>query len=207
MPLDPALTEFTTVAPVIQSFDSEDIASGENFIDFWGTTSEDDSGLTYDMISFKANSAEPETTFITPGGGGNETYTFDSAKFNNPRFCKGTGYIAMGVELGGGANYTVTVRFKKWDGSSETNLSGSIVSATLVGGSYYDLFLKVPITTESMIQKGEQVRVSITLASGTAAASITMGHDPNNRDGTIIQPSVVPAKTTVMQIKVPFRST
>ena len=58
--------------------------------------------------------------------------------------------------------------------------------------------------TETIIKKGEQLRLEIIVYVTGAAEWIEWGHDPKNRDGTILTPSSEDTITS-SRINVPFK--
>ena len=183
---------FTTAPGAIASFSFEEIASGEKFVTFYPfLTNDNASGVEASLTT------TPSTTYTmqveTTSSG--ITRNFDSPPFNFARTAKGTAFANIGVQ-GDGA--TFTVQLQKWNGSSATNITAA--HAVGAGAPAKIVSFKMPVTTETLIPVGEQLRFVVAISVTTG----TIGHSPNNRDGTILTPSSEDTITST-RINVPFR--
>ncbi len=189
----------------IASFDFVNLAEGTGTVIYFGITSNDTGSLSYHLVS---NSAVWSSTVeTTRGTEGTTTVDFDSAKFNLPRFVKGTAFFsgAIGSTSNPGSRSHLQVQLKKWDGSSETNLTAEVTGIETQASGGRQEFYVMPITTENLIKKGEQLRLTVKLVQdGGSAFNHSFAHDPANTDGAIIVPSTQKT-TTIMRMLVPFR--
>tara|TARA_R100001530_G_C4315863_1_gene154350 strand:- start:1046 stop:1663 length:618 start_codon:yes stop_codon:yes gene_type:complete len=202
MPLTKDLTKFTTTSQTLASYSSEEIASGLLFVTNYLTVTKDNAGTQYTLTTDSGvYSSIIETTRTTDG---TTTLTFDSAPFNLTRTIKGTALANIGNQANSvlsGEEYTIQIQ--KWDGSSATNISSVITTerdatAATVSAN------QIPCT-ETVIAEGEQLRIVIGVVVVQAGVQkMTVGHDPRNRDGIILQPSSEDTITSSF-IKIPFK--
>ncbi len=198
MALDPKFNKFSTANPTIATFSGEEIASGEQFVQFFIGMAEDDTGEDNILSSVQFFSSKIETVATNTV----TTVDFDTSPFNLPRTVDGSALLQFGYRTSPGTGETIQARLKKWDGSSETNITDNFTispgSAIVVGN-----FL-MPCT-ETLIPAGEQLRLTM-IATGTGGGEFTaLGHDPQNRDGTKIVPSGTNDVITSTRINVPFK--
>ena len=89
--------------------------------------------------------------------------------FNENKEIKGTAYVVFSLVVQATGNTgTVTAQVRKWDGTTETNISDAIVSQPQTAGGDYakqTFSLAVPCTTTTF-KKGETLRLNITVAIG-----------------------------------------
>lgn len=200
--------------PAIASYDFTDIAEGTGIVLFYGFTAEavDGGDHGYGTYHLSTNpsifSDSIESTFGVPSATTVTECDFDTAPFNLPKEVDGTAYINFTWKVtnttGTNNNYA-TVTIRKWDGTTETDLvvaSGAAVSSSTVATDMFKC--TVPRTH---FKAGEQLRVSVGLSKTTAGDNPQghIAHDPQNRDGTQIQPSGDATLTTKMLAFIPFR--
>ena len=90
MALDPKLTKFTTASPIIVSFDSVDFADGTGVVRFFGSDTDDNGTVTYQLARSSIYSANLLT--VGTGNVGNEEIILDidfDVTFNLPKDIKG----------------------------------------------------------------------------------------------------------------------
>lgn len=184
----------------IASFPATEIASGTGTQLYYPLMGKDDSGDTFNLSeSSTFGSWTIETRFQAIE---TQTLTFDSAVFNLPRYVKGTGIFKVNMKsANAGDSVKVSAQLQRWDGSNATNLTAEITSALITVIEERVVYLTLPITTEKMIRKGDQVRLVVKLTKGDSGGTATWGHSPTNQtspSGTITN--------TQMIIGVPFRS-
>ena len=199
MPLDPKLTKFTTTSPVIATFQAQDLEEGTGKQIYFGISSNDGT-VDYHLISNAVYSSQKHTR-----GSGTATFSmdFDLGPFNLPRTAKGTAYFSAGLHESTGGNSSLAVQVKKWDGSSETNISSKITSATLTGNggaAATMVFLEIPLT-QTDFEVGDVLRLTVDLIH-TSASTGTVGHDPKNRTVTF---NSVAMDSSVMEFQMSYR--
>lgn len=186
----------------LASFPSEEIASGLGIVTFLGISSQDNSAVDYHLIT-KSIDSQPRGTGRSSQG--TTTMDFDTSPFNLPRTAKGTANLSLGFAATVGEKVRILARLKKYDGSTETNLSLEIQSQDFVPSGTPNsqmVLIELPIT-EKIIKKGELLRLTIKLVQVNAAGTVDMGHDPKNQSFNDINTSS--KDTTVMTLLMPFR--
>ena len=167
----------------IATFDAAEFADGTGTTILLAAVNEDSVSENFMLTKQAVWSSKIETVAIV----GTVTTNFDSAPFNLPKTAKGTAYVNIGYAPTAGANLSFAVQVQKWDGTTATDISSEITSPTFTGSNVQTLaLLEIPLT-QTIIKKGEQLRLVIKMISNST--SHAMGHDPQNRDGTIIIPS------------------
>ena len=190
----------TPTETAIASFSFTDIESGLGFVDFYTAVTNLLAGaeeiITDDATTYSGKISTNRT------GAGTTSFTFDSSVFNLPRTVKGIAIFTCGV---GGANTAaltaVTAKLQKWDGTSATDLSSVITSATFTATSAIPdkmLLLQLPLT-QTRIKKGESLRLLVTFVMANGI-SMDIGHDPRGRAGGNIGTDAV----TEMKVSIPF---
>lgn len=188
--------------PVVASFDGQELATGLGIAVYYGATTTDSSGTNYILSDFLIYSSSIETRRTT--GPATTTMNFDTSAFNVPRTVRGTARVTFGVEVSTTSHWTVTLQ--KWDGITATNISSAVVSADLIGTNTESIVtMDLPLTL-TRIKKGEKLRLAVDMyLSANDVNGTTMGHDPINRDGTEIIPSVNPSLArTQLTLYCPF---
>ena len=189
---------FSTASPVIATFSFSDIADGIGFVSFFMMESYDDSaGNTQELTTLPLYSNRIDAVRT----GGTTNLDFDSSPFNRTRTVKGTAKFNIGFKATASAsNDTIQVRLKKWDGSTETNITAQHTVTVITTEGV--LAISMPCT-ETVIRVGEQLRVELIVI--VSSGSIAWGQDPQNRDGGTITPSVQDSITS-SRINVPFKN-
>jgi len=178
----------------IVSYNYVDIASGTGTQIFYAAPVIDSSGTTYILT---------QSTF--PGAGdingksvleGNEPeHDFDLTAFSIPQTVKGVAVISctnFNVNLSSSCKF----RLKKWDGSSETNISAEITSAT--NTSTTELLIELPLT-ETQFKKGDVLRLTIDFGGTNISQGIGIdpsGQSTNTAGALVLQP---------FRIAIPFK--
>ena len=161
----------------VASYDFFDIAEGTGIKVFYGMDNETSAGATQDSLGNAIIAVDGETT--TTGS----TYNFDLAPFNLPKIITGTAYFQCALKGGtnGGDDIYVTAQLQKWDGTTATNITSAVQSATIIGQAIG--WVTFPLTcTKTHFKKGEILRLVVvsTMGAGTGWFS----HSPTNRDTT-----------------------
>jgi hypothetical protein len=215
MPINfPLPSESATV-----TYDWSDFGEGTGIKMFYLASTYGDNILTTNQIY--ANDVE----YIT--GAKNMTADFvknldvdyDLSAFNSPRTVRGTAYINFTGHtwsVGGNCYWKFTVKVRKWDGATETEIGSATtrtVDGNAEGADAYDLFaLSIPLT-ETHFAIGDVLRVTIEgydkLFNANPTTNILIiGQDPMNRDGTYIIPSTDSShgvSITQTKIWIPFK--
>jgi hypothetical protein len=210
---------FQSISPVIANYDFVDIASGTGYINFYAGKTVDLnllSNFTYYSDNNKIATAGTEVFEIN-------VYTlsldvdFDTV-LNRPLDIRGKGILSLPIRLSaygsvGTTQYTyATVKLRKWDGVTETEIcenDSSVLSAAGTGSittnyAMLSIDLNVPITH---FKQGENLRLTILLYAKTSDVTVSgstpsIGHDPMNRTTGWDTTGVVPS---LMRFQCPVR--
>lgn len=164
----------------IASYDYYDIASGTGYIEFYIGKTNQDSILS--NVTFYSVPVSTSGTFDVP-----IDEDFDIL-INRPTTFKGTAIFnfpfnvsdASGV---GGLQGYITVKIRKWDGSSETEIvSGNSHTITNVGFNTHEMAAVSLVIPETTFKKGEYLRISLgsSVTNSGANEGIEVYHDPDN---------------------------
>ena len=196
MALDPKFTKFSTASQILASFDSTDLQEGTGNVTYYGLTEQDSTGVGYMLMRDIIISQTPSTVRSSTG---TTTVDFDLAPFNLPRYVKGTAIFRATVKIA--STGTLAVQLKKWDGSSETNITDEITSQTIdtAVATIPNVVIKMPVTTETQFEAGDVLRLTVKITLIAGGTSLTLYHDPNNTT----PPSA--STSAALQIRVPFR--
>ena len=205
----------------IKSFSFNDIIDGAGIRTFFGFSSVT-SGTTYHLGSSDALSRIIEHTYgIVENAGDVNSGTFQriDLDFDLPAFNKSTRLrgdasviITHFAFTGSSASLTSWFVFKvrKWDGSTETEIASGETDHLAIGSGNTEkivktTFIKIPRT---QFKKGEVLRLTVqgfVTPTNNSGSNFAFGHDPENRDGTLIVPSTDDPRTiTKLLFKVPF---
>lgn len=112
-------------------------------------------------------------------------HDLDLSANNYPRTIRGQGYFSFTLTKNSTSSHAVTMQLKKWDGSSETDISASVTSeATALSG---DTHMLVPFTVpETLIKKGEQIRLTVNIPDSSGTAFIPL--NPLNKPAILYIP-------------------
>ena len=176
MPLaNPELTEFTTVSQKIVSYDYLDIANGLGFQNFYLFQSEDTaSGVGYGLTTDTSLRAMPDSLLQTSA-----EFNFDSSVFNETRTVKGTAYANIVGGTNNAAQSSITlILYKVTAADAEVALSSSFGMTHARSGTITYL-IQMPLT-ETLIKKGEKLRLSLTTVDNVPGAT-GIGTDPSSQ--------------------------
>ncbi|KKM89889.1 hypothetical protein LCGC14_1244160 [marine sediment metagenome] len=155
----------------IASFDFKDIASGLGYEVFYPKASKDASGTTRFLFTDSTLTSIP----VTSSGTTITIFNFDTSVFNLPRTVKGTAYCVSRVSATSGTNAYSVQLVKVLDDLSTVNLSSEITSTT-VGTSALDFPIQLPLT-QTLIKKGEKIRLIFTLLKIDGGGVMTLEND------------------------------
>ena len=162
----------------IASFNFTDIASGLGVQIFFATIGETSGGNTYHLLGTAVTSKNDAADKRLLNG---TDVDFDTSPFNLPRTVKGTAFVSGSFKVDAGNNISCTATILKFDGSTETTIGSTITSQTETSTSNErGVLLKIPLT-ETLIKKGELLRLTITVA--TAGGISGLHADPLGTEG------------------------
>lgn len=197
----------------IVSFDFTDISEGTGIVRYKGFISSTDGGNESRLSTVDLYSADIETSADLQGEGSfrkDIDLDFDLSAFNLVKTIRGTAIINATLQLHevGAATIQgyIIARIKKNDVEIASGQSETIQTTTDVS-KVMPILVSIPPKTQ--FKKGDVLRVTIEgwgkSTAGTAGDTITIGHDPQNRDGTRIKPSTdSPTTTTNIDFYIPF---
>ena len=219
MPLDPKLNKFSTASQIQAVYNFTDIIDGVGKATFWAATHKETTTeapyLTSQTIKSKSTSYS-----VAVGSGDVNTTVIDldfDSKMNTSRIILGDVNV-IGVM---GLWATITVKIRKWDGTTETEIASAssqeenlrIPGSTGTAPSKTFNIL-IPVTTPTTIGAGQTLRVTILVelggSVGVGGQNVGFGIDPANRedilniqdpDKKIIEDDF----DTTLQINVPFQ--
>ncbi len=216
MPLDPDLTEFSTASPFLINFDFQDFAERTGLVKFNLATARDDSANLDNIVTRSAIFSDSIVTETVGSASGtatrSKTHTFSLSPFNLPVILKGTATanIGWGCEGNnnsqGGTNAFLIVKIHKNSsslGEAKTSTVAGPQAAGAFTGKLSALNIVVPRT---VYNKDDVLKVVVeewTLKTGSSQGSVQLGHDPQNRDGNLIKPSVNDIITS-SNVNIPF---
>lgn len=186
----------------IATYNYTDIAEGTGIVSFFLFSEAIEGTTTYNLLTNALYSTQIE---LTRSSDGDTTFNFDTPKFNLPRTVRGTAYYTTAFRVTSTGTMKVQARLKKWDGSSETNISDNITSITISGDNQGMFLMKIPITTPTIIKKGDLIRLTIILTRGNGAGIAAIGNDPKNRDATQLTPTTQQDLVTISGVHIPFK--
>lgn len=203
------------VPPAIASYDYTDVAEGTGITKFYGFETRVSGTKTYHLGTSDVFSTEIEQEETI----GSSSWTleidddFDLPAFNLPRKIKGTAtvtfswYVRTGVSADGKAYATVNIR--KWDGTTETELVSGETDPEAIGATTSALQLvNMPLTIpDTHFKRGDILRLTIRIYGRrtTATATVGLGVDPQNRDGTYLKPSSDSTVISKIEFYCPFK--
>ncbi len=204
---------FTTAPPAIASYDYVDIADGTGVIVFQGATTK----LVTTTSHFLTKSNIYSNDIESAGSINSAALTkvldvdFDTSILNFSRIMRGTAIINIPMNISSSATYTgvLIVRISKWDGSTET-LIATATSETIgpATGSLSKVMAVHLTLPETPFKVGDAIRLGIEgwiqRTAGGVAGTLTIAHDPQNRDGTKITPTGDATLTTKLVANIPF---
>lgn len=185
----------------VASYDWTDIAAGSGLISFYLCATGASGATTYNLLTSEVYSEviEMDTSL-------SQTQNFDTPQFNLTRIISGTAYLSCAgrISSDGSGSIQITAQLKKYDGTTETNISDAILSSIKTGADVREMYLiQIPCTT-TLIKQGEVVRLTLTVTRMSNGIATT-GLDPKNRDGTQITPSTMSTISTVSKLFIPFK--
>ena len=197
---------FTTTPPIIASFDFQDIADGTGVVKFNGYTTRDSNGLSYALNRFAFFSNQIETT-VGPTVFSATSFVkildidIDLGQFNASRIAEGRATIqtSFAVErTAGPGNLEMFIKYiiVKVSGGVETIIgTGQTETITRVSTGITKVFVTLDISlTRTHFATGDSLRLTVegwgrNNAGGDVSGKITIVHDPQDRDGTVITPA------------------
>ena len=208
---------FTTASPIIASYNWVDFAEGTGIIKFKGFRNNVSGSLAYGLTTSDVYSGG------SPGEGietksaelSNADYAkvldldFDLSVFNSSRTIRGTAIVSVPLGVystdADQARGFIIARIKKGDVELVSATSGDLPGVSGTNTYIHTLLLTIPLTH---FKKGETLRLTIEGWGRKFAEDvgnfIIIGHDPMNRDGTYIKPTVETSATTKLEFHCPF---
>ena len=186
----------------IASYDYTDIAEGTGVVKFYAYSSASSLAETYNLTTDSSINSRNIFSSLSGTPGNSYTYNFDLQAFNLSKVVKGTAIVNGLMTYHPGTNNQVYVKAQilKWDGSTETAISGQIQSQNNVGVES-TFCIKLPLT-ETHFRKGEILRLKMVLyAIGSDVASLF--HDPQGRVAGDF--STTATYSSTLRILMPFR--
>jgi len=198
----------------VASFNWEDIAEGTGIIVFYAFATDSDSGLEYHLTNQPTIYSSKIESATTSGNTESLDLDFDLSQFNSPRIVEGTALISFTMTgtagVGTTCETTATVYIRKWDGTTETNLVSDTSPLLVAVNNTVKELVTMPLTVpRTQFAKGDTLRLTFVLTTVKSAGGNSIqgafGHDPRNRDGTIIIPSTDdPDTITSLILNMPF---
>ena len=179
-------TNFQAISNVLPTYNFVDIASGTGYVNFYAGTTVDKmalSNFTYYSDTIYASTTDDDYDVL----------------LNRPMDLKGLGIVNVPVYIDRNGNPSttahVTVKLRKWDGSTETEIVSND-STTLLNAStaaYYmqAVDLVIPLTHFKI---GETLRLTIQIVFDRGI--MYYGHDPQNRSTGWDTTGAVPSRLT-----------
>ncbi len=199
MPLTPKLNKFTTVSPVIKTFDAKDLDAGLGFDVMYVARMNESGNSNYilsDKIIYSAEVAH------TRAAAGTATLICNAPPYNKPKTAKGTAQFSVGTGSVG-ASQQVKAQLFHMRGAVATAISSEITGVTNGSGSDKMHLFELPIT-EKLFATGDFLRLTYKLITNNANGA-EIGTDPRGRTGTFIGVTGSAIAVTVAQLNMPFK--
>jgi len=215
----PLPTPYNSQQSAIASYNYSDLAENTGIKLFYGAKTASSGAATYILSQNQIYSKSISVGF----GGGvltNPTQVtdidFDLTPFNAPQSIRGTilfNYFQKYHADSGTCSGATLIKLRKWDGTTETEIAEVWSDpSTIIDATHGYNFAAIPLTIpKTPFKKGEQLRVTVQqwCQSPAAAAEMTMGIDPMNRDagagdGNINPSTDTPTSTTQFKVWIPF---
>lgn len=231
MALDPKLLKYTTQGTIIATLPISDAISGTSFLNLNGAVLEtsteesltdDESLILTDQSDIFSKVIEQEkASSNAPSDSGYDAltgvlWTYTMTQFNSTRVLEGTATITQcyaAHHTGGTLGNAIHVKMKytiKKDGVEVASVFSS--SGPAHGSTYNKVELMVVpmVIPRTTIAKNSIITLEVQAygrngAGGNRLATVTVGMDPKNRDGTQISPSTDDEQTTKLNIRLPFK--
>ena len=206
----------------IASYDYYDISEGTGMKEFFCGTS----GKTTDTpnaassIYYISNailfqnqfySNDIETFHQNAGGQAMKMcFGFLLAPFNQPKIIKGKAYFQGSIyrdAVGTDNTWFNEIKLQKVSGTTVTDLNTATSGAVWVPLASGADFIEIPITGTHNFKIGDQLKLyfETQYVYTPDSEGVAITHDPMDRDGTYIKPSVNSTQTSQMKLWVPFK--
>lgn len=194
------------------SYDFRDLVSGLGYDTFYAVASDEEALGTISYYLSPTADIYTDTTSTTQSSQGTKTLNFDSSAFNLPRTVRGTAIINFSGKNNDAdvTNVTFSAQLLKVlaDGTTTQALSsakvvdydGNTPPGSALGASVKFNALLFLSLTQTLIKKGEKLRLQIIIDMKDTADSVTIYHDPLGRN--IIGDTNF---SSIMKAIVPFR--
>ena len=139
---------FTTAARANATYDYEDVVNGTGVVTFYGIWEKPSTGTDWFLSSTNDYPSGSEIL-------NNADIDLDLTEFTTPRTATGTATIKATTQL---AASTFTAQLRKWDGTTETNITSAIQTASLGAGE--EAIIRLPIT-ETHFAAGDVLRLNL----------------------------------------------
>lgn len=217
-----------TPSPAIASFNYTDISEGTGIVSFYGYSTDQEGTRDFQLSTntfFSDEVASSGASHITTAGTF-DMFDFDLTQFNLPKTLKGTATLQipwMNTVSGNESNNVSMVAvLKKWDGTTETDITSgasdyiSVTGSGGVSGNSKQLSLVSMDVPKTNFARGDILRLTIQAAvqSASGYGVLAVAHDPQNRDegsddllfpGTTGFTVGTNIDTTTMKLDIPFR--
>ena len=190
--------------PAIASYDYTDIAEGTGTKYFYGLKDSASGSINFRLTSnADTYSSLIETIRQTAG---TDTFDFDTQPFNLPKTVKGTAYVSIPWYYGDAANYAyTTAQLQKISNSVVTDVSEQVVSTQTAGTNKMTMqFLSLPLT-QTILKKGDQIRLVIRMVQVIGTGIHAIGHDPMGRSADYINSIKDGWGSSALVLHLPFK--
>ena len=194
----------------LANYDYNDIAEGTGIVTFYGYTTQLSGGSVEYHLSENTPPSQTITTQISAAAFASGWYDFDLTAFNLPRTMKGTAYLSAGLGAHNANVVYIQAQIKKYDGSTETDVTSELESPPFTGATGAategkNILLEMPVT-ETHFKKGDILRLTVKLNKQTGASPevVELGHDPSDRDGAKLLPAST-THTSQLRLYCPFK--
>lgn len=178
---------FQALSNVLANYDFVDIASGTGYITFYGGNTVD-LRLLSNKIFYAQDVSTNSSTLVNGASTKRMDLDFD-VLLNRPIDLKGTAIVELPFYVtssGNTAFWYFTLRVRKWDGVTETEIATNDSASYSQGGTnaYYmtAIDITIPLTHFKI---GETIRLTVECwgytTGGGVTATVKCGHDPRGR--------------------------
>jgi len=198
--------KFTTTSPVIASFDFQEIATGEGFVDYYPALTQDSVGTDYILTGDSSTYSDEEQVTFAFTKDNDTTYRkqldldFDLSEYQLSQTFEGTAHIGVTWSVTGASadsnGMYIIFKIRKWDPDTSTETEIASVQ-TETKNDDDDPQLKTSLLDvaipQTVFPAGTVLRLTAELwsmnDSSIADLTGTMKIDPANRNGSATNPN------------------
>ena len=197
------------------NYNWQDINTGTGYVTFYGFSTKNpaDNSLSYALSTQQFFSSTIETVTGAINANGVSISEDYDLYFNIPTIIEGDlwAQFSIACDFNDATKLYGNVRVRKFDGTTTTNIASGLsehITDFGAGADEKTVLAKV-IVPRTLFKAGETMRVTMDITvsnyQGNPCTFTAFAHDPQDRDGAKIVPSVDDSTTTIFRLNVPFK--